>query len=102
MSQTQEENLTSTPEWLALVRPRYQAAALVFAALRALGEYPEDAPDYDATVVALLRSALAQLAPGFGNLDTLGAPHPRQREPAVADPPRSPDWLLEVLSIEGR
>ncbi len=62
-----------------LARPRYQAAALVFSALRALGDYPANAPDYDAGAVALLREALERLAPGLGNMETLGAPRPATR-----------------------
>ncbi len=59
-----------------LARPRYQAAALVFSALRALGEYPANAPDYDPTAVEFLREALERLAPGLGNMEFLGAPRP--------------------------
>ena len=62
-----------------LARPRYQAAALVFSALRALGEYPANSSDYDAGAVALLREALERLAPGLGNMECLGAPRPASR-----------------------
>ena len=62
-----------------LARPRYQAASLVFSALRALGDYPANAPDYDAGAVALLREALERLAPGLGNMECLGAPRPASR-----------------------
>lgn len=66
----------NSPEWLPIVRPCYQAAALVFTALQTLGDYPADSPDYDPVAVDHLRKALQRLAPGLGNMEILGAPHP--------------------------
>lgn len=90
------------PEWLPLLKPRYQATALVLTALRTLGEYPEDSPDYDAMAVGHLRLALALLAPGFGDLEHLGDPRPACRFPPIdespEEPARGPDWVSDVLA----
>ena len=84
------------PEWLPLMKPRYRAAALVFAALRALGEY---------LAVGHLRLALALLAPGFGDLEHLGDPRPAYRFPPIDESPeqpvRGPDWVADVLAEVG-
>ncbi len=93
------------PEWLPLVRPCYQAAGLVFAALRALGEYPADSPDYDPMAVGHLRLALSLLAPGFGDLEILGAPHPvKPRSPITSQRPARDDETQEapVSTARGR
>lgn len=82
-----------------IARPDYRAAALVFSALQALGEYPADAPDYDATAVEHLRLALAVLAPGFGHLQILGAPLPVEPPPAAEEAPAAgPAWVKELLA----
>ena len=75
---------SAIPDHYALARPCVQAAGLAFAALRALGEYPADSPDYDPVAVDHLRRALQRLAPGLGNMEILGAPHPVKPRSPVA------------------
>lgn len=83
-------------DYTVLALPRYQAAALVFSALRTLGEYPADAPDYDRTTRDYLMAALERLAPGLGNPAVLGLPHP---VPAVETSASSaPGWVEDVLT----
>jgi hypothetical protein len=82
----------NSPEWLPLLRPCYQAAALVFTALQTLGDYPADSPDYDPVAVDHLRKALQRLAPGLGNMEILGAPHPvKPRLPITSQRPARDD-----------
>lgn len=83
---------SAIPDHYALARPCVQAAGLAFAALRALGEYPADSPDYDPVAVDHLRRALERLAPGLGNMEILGAPHPvKSRSPIASQRPARDD-----------
>lgn len=82
---------SAIPDHYALARPCVQAAGLAFAALRALGEYPADSPDYDPVAVDHLRRALERLAPGLGNMEFLGAPHPATRPPVASQRPARDD-----------
>lgn len=85
-------------EYAALAQPRYLAAALVFEALRTLGDYPEDAPAYDRPARDLLMQALERLAPGLGNPKVLGLPVPSRRAaPEEPAPPAAPVWVADVL-----
>lgn len=82
----------NSPEWLPLARGCYQAAALVFTALQTMGDYPADSPDYDPVAVDHLRKALQRLAPGLGNMEILGAPHPaKPRLPIASQRPARDD-----------
>lgn len=104
MGSAQENPLPLMPEWSALTVPRYQAALFTFQALRTLGEYPHGAPDYDPVAVKNLRSALASLLPGFGNLETLGEPRPCKQVASTVDstgdPVPAPSWVADVLAGE--
>lgn len=87
----------NSPEWLPLARGCYQAAALVFTALQTLGDYPADSPDYDLVAVDHLRKALQRLAPGLGDMQILGAPHPvKPRSPIASQRPARDDETQEA------